>query len=158
MSEFILERASPLCDDLMTSRISTSLCRVIFESPDVHDASSLMTVLKEDLTILEELGYPGALLPAFVSLRRLTCLLFANQSTGFSKKRLRKGYRHLLRRFYHKQLPGMLILRELQNPHADPNVTDPQASQMPYPGRLHRRAQVYHFHQSQGHQEIVSLR
>jgi hypothetical protein len=44
----------------MTSRISTSLCRVIFESPEVHDAALLMTVLQADLTVLEELGYPGA--------------------------------------------------------------------------------------------------
>lgn len=78
MSKFVLERASPLSDGLMTSRISTSLCRVIFESPDVHDASSLMTVLKEDLTILEELGYPGASATSFCLSNWLTCLLFAN--------------------------------------------------------------------------------
>ena len=60
MSEFVHERASPLFDGLMTSRISTSLCRVIFKSHEVHDASSLMTVLKEDLMVLKELGFPGA--------------------------------------------------------------------------------------------------
>jgi hypothetical protein len=60
MSEFVHERASPSSDGLMTSRISTALCRVIFESPEVHDAALLMTVLQEDLTVLEGLGYPGA--------------------------------------------------------------------------------------------------
>jgi hypothetical protein len=44
----------------MTSRISTSLCRVLFKSPEVNDATSLMTVLKADLTDLKELGIPGA--------------------------------------------------------------------------------------------------
>jgi len=56
----LLLRASLLSDGLMTLRISTSLCRVIFESHKVHDAASLMTVLQADLTVLEELGYPGA--------------------------------------------------------------------------------------------------
>jgi hypothetical protein len=60
MSEFVHERASPLTDGLMTSRISTSLCRVIFESPEIHDAALFMTVLQSDLTVLKELGYPGA--------------------------------------------------------------------------------------------------
>jgi hypothetical protein len=58
MSKFVNERASP--GGLMTSRISTSLCRVIFESPEVHDAALLMSILQADLTVLEELGYPGA--------------------------------------------------------------------------------------------------
>src|SRR5450755_4266411 len=60
MGEFVHERASPLFDGLMTSRISTSLCRVLFKSPEVNDATSLMTVLKADLTDLKELGIPGA--------------------------------------------------------------------------------------------------
>jgi hypothetical protein len=60
MSEFVHERASPLIDGLMSSRISTSLCRVIFNSPEVHDASSLLTVLQADLTVLKELGFHGA--------------------------------------------------------------------------------------------------
>ena len=60
MSEFFHERASSLSDGLMASRISTSLCRVIFESPEVHDAALFMTILQADLTVLEKLGYPGA--------------------------------------------------------------------------------------------------
>ncbi|KAF8497462.1 hypothetical protein F5888DRAFT_1829389 [Russula emetica] len=39
-------------------QISTSLCRVIFESPDAHDAASFMIVLQSDLGVLEKLGYP----------------------------------------------------------------------------------------------------
>jgi hypothetical protein len=87
MSEFAHERASPSSDGLMTSRISTSLCRVIFESPEVHDAALLMTVLQADLTVLEDLGYPSASLPPLVFLKWLTCLLFTNQSTGFYDRR-----------------------------------------------------------------------
>jgi hypothetical protein len=49
----------------MTSRISTSLCRVIFESPEVHDAALLMSILQEDLTVLDKLGYPGASVTTF---------------------------------------------------------------------------------------------
>jgi hypothetical protein len=60
MSEFVHERTSPLIDGLMTSRISTSLCRVIFKSHEVHDAVSLMTFLQADLTVLKELGFHGA--------------------------------------------------------------------------------------------------
>ncbi|KAF8497460.1 hypothetical protein F5888DRAFT_1613660, partial [Russula emetica] len=44
--------------ELKIHEISTSLCRVIFESPEVHDAASFMTVLQSDLTVLKELGYP----------------------------------------------------------------------------------------------------
>jgi hypothetical protein len=60
MSEFVHERAPPLSDGLMTSRISTSLCRFIFESTEVHDATLFMAILKGDLSVLNELGYPGA--------------------------------------------------------------------------------------------------
>jgi hypothetical protein len=60
MSEFVHERASPLSDGMMASRISTSLCCIIFEPPEVHDAASFMTILQADLTVLEKLGYPGA--------------------------------------------------------------------------------------------------
>ena len=44
----------------MMSRISSSLCRVIFESHEVLDAASLITVLQAELTVLKELGFPGA--------------------------------------------------------------------------------------------------
>ena len=106
MSEFTHERASPSSDGLMTSRISTSLCRVIFESPEVHDAALLMTVLQADLTVLADLGYPGASLPLFVFLKWLTRLLFTNQSTGFyDRKRCAKrlGQRLLRKRVCQSQ-------------------------------------------------------
>jgi hypothetical protein len=60
-----MERASPLSDGLMTSRISTSLCRVIFKSTEIHDATSLMTLLQADLRVLKELGFPGASATSF---------------------------------------------------------------------------------------------
>ena len=60
MSEFDHVRALSLSDGLMTSRVSTSLCRVIFESPLGHDALSLMTILQESLAVLETWGYFGA--------------------------------------------------------------------------------------------------
>lgn len=61
------ERASPLPDCLMPSRISTSLCRVIFESHEAHDAALFMTILQADLTVLQNLGYPGASATTFLS-------------------------------------------------------------------------------------------
>lgn len=42
---------------LTTSRVSTSLCRVIFESPKANDALSLMTILSADLKALKQWGY-----------------------------------------------------------------------------------------------------
>jgi hypothetical protein len=65
MSELVHERASLLFDGLMTSSMSTSLCRVIFKSHDVYDVASLMTVLQADLTVLKELGFPGASATSF---------------------------------------------------------------------------------------------
>ena len=46
---------------LMTCRISTSLCRIIFESPKVNDVLSFMTILSTDLKVLKQRGYNGAL-------------------------------------------------------------------------------------------------
>lgn len=43
----------------MTSRLSTSLCRVIFKTPEVNDATLFVSILQLDLTILKELGHPG---------------------------------------------------------------------------------------------------
>ena len=60
MSEFVHERASPLSECLITSRISTSLCRFIFESTKVHDATLFTAILKWDLSFLKDLGYSGA--------------------------------------------------------------------------------------------------
>jgi hypothetical protein len=45
---------------LMTSRISISLCRIIFELPKVHDALLFMTILSTDLKVLKQRGYNGA--------------------------------------------------------------------------------------------------
>jgi hypothetical protein len=59
MSEFVHERASPVSGHLMTSRLSTSLCRVIFKSPEVNDATLFVSILQLDLTVLKELGHPG---------------------------------------------------------------------------------------------------
>jgi hypothetical protein len=59
MSEYVRERATPLFDD-RTSRVSTSLCRCIFESPKVNDALLFMTILSTDLKALKRRGYNGA--------------------------------------------------------------------------------------------------
>jgi len=59
MSEYVRERATPLFDD-RTSRVSTSLCRFIFESPKVNDALLFMTILSTDLKALKRRGYNGA--------------------------------------------------------------------------------------------------
>jgi hypothetical protein len=45
---------------LMTSRVSTSLCRFIFESPKANDALLFMTILSTDLKALKRRGYNGA--------------------------------------------------------------------------------------------------
>ena len=94
MSEFVHERASLLSDGLMTSSMSTQLCRVILKSHDIHDVSSLMTVLQADLTVLKELGFPGASATSFCLPQVADFLLFPIQSTGSyerrSAKRLRK--------------------------------------------------------------------
>lgn len=60
----------------MIFRVSTSLCRFIFESPKVNDALLFMTILSTDLKALKRRGYNGAsLILLFISLRWLTCLL-----------------------------------------------------------------------------------
>jgi hypothetical protein len=94
-SEYVRERDSPPSDGRMTSRISTALCGVIFESPEARDATLFMGILQADPTDLEKLGYPGASVAPFVFLRWLTRLLFINQSKGFhdrgqSAKQLQK--------------------------------------------------------------------
>src|SRR5713226_7723930 len=43
----------------MTSRVSTSLCRVVFESSKANDALSFMTILSADLKVLKQWGYNG---------------------------------------------------------------------------------------------------
>ena len=43
----------------MTSRISTSLCRIIFESPNTNDSLSFMTILSTGLKVLKQWGYNG---------------------------------------------------------------------------------------------------
>ena len=68
MSEFVHVRPSPL-SHAWTLRLSTSLFRVIFESPQVHDATSLMTILQVDLSVLENWGYPGASATTFCLLQ-----------------------------------------------------------------------------------------
>src|SRR6267154_4526693 len=45
---------------LTTSRVSTSLCRFIFESPKVNDSLLFMTILSTDLKALKRRGYNGA--------------------------------------------------------------------------------------------------
>ena len=45
---------------LMTCRISTSLCRIIFQSSKVKDALLFMTILSTDLKVLKQRGYNGA--------------------------------------------------------------------------------------------------
>ncbi len=59
MSEYVRERATPLFNDRV-SRVSTSLCRFIFEIPKVNDALLFMTILSTDLKALKRRGYNGA--------------------------------------------------------------------------------------------------
>jgi hypothetical protein len=77
MSEYFRERAAPLSDD-RTSRVSTSLCRLIFESPKVNDALLFMTILSTDLKALKRRGYDGTSSTTFIFLRWLTLLSFTN--------------------------------------------------------------------------------
>lgn len=77
MSEYVREPATPLFDN-RTSRVSTSLCRFIFEAHKVNDALLFMTILSTDLKALKRRGYNGAPVPPFTFVRRLTCLLFTN--------------------------------------------------------------------------------
>lgn len=58
MSEYVRERASLLIDDLF--RTSTSLCRIIFDSPKANGALLFMTILSTDLKVLKQWGYDGA--------------------------------------------------------------------------------------------------
>jgi hypothetical protein len=74
MSEYVRERATPLFDD-RTSRVSTSLCRFIFEAPKVNDALLFMTILSTDLKALKRRGYNGA--PATTFYLRQVADLFA---------------------------------------------------------------------------------
>jgi hypothetical protein len=74
MSEYVRERATLLFDDL-ASRVSTSLCRLIFESPKVNDALLFMTILSTDLKALKRRGYNGA--PATTFYLRQVADLFA---------------------------------------------------------------------------------
>ena len=50
---------------LISSRVSTSLCRYIFESPKVNDSLLFMTILSTDLKALKRRGYNGASATAF---------------------------------------------------------------------------------------------
>ena len=44
---------------LMSYRVSTSLCRIIFQSPKANDSLLLMTMLSTDLKVLRQCGYDG---------------------------------------------------------------------------------------------------
>jgi hypothetical protein len=74
MSEYVREQATPLFDD-RTSRVSTSLCRFIFESVKVNDALLFMTILSTYLKSIKRRGYNGA--PATTFYLRQVADLFA---------------------------------------------------------------------------------
>jgi hypothetical protein len=75
MSEYARERSSSL---LMSSRISTSLCRIIFQLPKANDSLWLMTILSTDLTALRQCGYDSTSSTTFIFIRLLTLLSFTN--------------------------------------------------------------------------------
>jgi hypothetical protein len=50
---------------LMFFRVSTSLCRYIFEAPKVNDSLLFMTILSTDLKALKRRGYNGASVTIF---------------------------------------------------------------------------------------------
>lgn len=53
---------SPYADYVFASRVATSMCRLLFESPKVNDALLFMTILSTDLRALRRRGYNGELL------------------------------------------------------------------------------------------------
>ena len=56
---------------MMTSRISTSLCRIIFQSPKTNDSLLFMTILSTDLKALRQWGYDSTSSATIIFLRRL---------------------------------------------------------------------------------------
>jgi hypothetical protein len=54
---------------LMPSRVSTSLCRIIFRSPKANDSLLLMTILSADLKALRQCGHDSTSSTTFVFLR-----------------------------------------------------------------------------------------
>lgn len=47
--------------EINVHRVSTSLCRLLFDSPKVNDALLFMTILSTDLRALKRRGYNGQL-------------------------------------------------------------------------------------------------
>jgi hypothetical protein len=60
---------------LMTSRISISLCRIIFDSPKASGALLFMTILSTDLKVLKQWGYDGTSTTFFIFLKWLTFII-----------------------------------------------------------------------------------
>lgn len=52
---------------LMSPRVSTSLCRIILQSPKGNDSLLFMTILSTDLKGLGQWGYDGTFLPVLSS-------------------------------------------------------------------------------------------
>jgi hypothetical protein len=63
---------------LMLSRLSTSFCRIIFQSPKANDSLLLMTILSTDLKALRQCGYDSTSSTTLIFLRWLTLLSFTN--------------------------------------------------------------------------------
>ena len=57
---------------LMTYRVSTSLCHIILESPNLNDAPLFMLLLSTDLNVIEKWGYNGASAATVFFLKWLT--------------------------------------------------------------------------------------
>ena len=129
----------------MTSRISTSLCRVIFESPEVHDAASLITVLQADLTVLKELGFPGASATIFY-LPRMAHLFVIHRPVGdriLRQKAVREAGEKMIfetEALLISSAPGM-AMQEI--PSSDPAMPAPSPQATPgntFPGQTSKRS------------------
>ena len=74
----------------MWRRVSTSLCRLLFEHPRASDALLFMTILSTDLSALRRRGYNGTLVCPLSNTRQ-TCLPIRTQSTASSNAKGHNG-------------------------------------------------------------------
>jgi hypothetical protein len=102
-------------------RVSTSLCRFIFESPKVNDALLFMTILSTDLKSLKRRGYNGAPFSKsrvfFGFTNMVTFSTTSRQDSAPAEGRTRSG---------RKSTPSIISL-ELGNSNAGSGYTDQDA-------------------------------
>src|SRR6266403_1171407 len=95
---------------LMSPRVSTSLCRIIFDSPKANGALLFMTILSTDPKVLKQWGYDSACPTAFYLPQMADLYVIPHKLIGFfrnrrpSAKRLRRLSTKRLRRLSAKKL------------------------------------------------------